>query len=134
MLKPTKTVISLSVDPDDLEYIRDIGIKYNSKNLSGAFRILIERTKQFERQLQTLKDAMKASQKPTYEAVRNEQIQKSEIVHETPGLTANKGPYNDSKWAFLGKPEDQNLKSKIKIKKHEYSDDEKIEAVKRLKK
>jgi len=131
MLTPTKTVIAISIDQDDLEYLREIGIKYGSKNLSRAFRVLIERTKQFERQLREFKTIVQAVQKPTYESVRNEQIQ---TRHEKPGVTANKDPHNELKWAFLGKPEDPNLKSKIKIKKHEYTENEKDEAIARLKK
>jgi hypothetical protein len=78
MLKDTKIVISISVNREDLEYLRELGGKYGQKNNSGAFRILIEREKNFERQIRDLKQ-IAASSKETYKEVRNEKIEKTAI-------------------------------------------------------
>jgi len=127
-----KQRIQICISLDDLAFIEHFADKTGAKNASGAIHELIYDYKVMQNAIEQLKQKyVIAQQKETYEQVRNEQIQKP---NEKPGLTANKDPYKDPKWSFLGKPEDPNLKSKIKNKKREYSESEKEEAVKRLKK
>ena len=73
MLKETKIVISLSVDRDDLQYLREIGNRYSAKNNSHAFKYLVERQRSLELQLKELKEKSTIPQQ-SYQDVRSKAI------------------------------------------------------------
>jgi hypothetical protein len=112
--KQQKARLQLCIDYKDLAFIEKFGENRGAKNASEAIHELIYDYELMREQIISFKKKLlEATSKQTYEEVRNEQIQKTEIEHETPGITANKDPRKESKWAFLGKIEDPNLKSRV---------------------
>lgn len=88
MWKCPKQTIQITIDREDLEYLEDLGKRYNRKNPSQAISMLIKHTLQIEKKLEQIQTA--ADQvKPSYQEIRTDQIRGSA------------DPRKDPKWSFL---------------------------------
>lgn len=115
MYKQQKQRLQICVTLEDLAFIEHFGERTGAKNASEAIHELIFEHKTMQTSIDKFKERVMAAQKEkSYEQVRNEQIKNE---HEKPGLTTDKDPRKDSKWAFLGKPIDPNEKSRIDDKR-----------------
>lgn len=101
----TKTVIAMSIELDELELLSDIKRRYHQKNLSQAMNTIIKQWQMMtESRIQEVKTGAAPPGPPTSNAILKEKIKND--------------PMLDPKWTFLhAKPEDPNLKSKVKYKK-----------------
>ena len=112
--KQQKQRLQICISLEDQAFLEHFADNTGAKNASMAVHELIYDYKQMKDGIDRLKlKYIEAQQKETYEQVRTEQIKKAD---EKPGITANKDPYHDPKWSFLGKMEDPNLKSVVKLK------------------
>lgn len=100
MWKLPKQTIQITIDREDLEYLEDLGKRYNRKNPSQAISMLIKHTLQIEKKLDQIQSAAN-QQKPSYEDVRTQQIRRSPVMDQPPD------PIEEPKWSFLKKARDQ---------------------------
>lgn len=107
-----KVTIQICATDEELFYLQEFGQAHGKTNNSEAFSALILSHKQYRDTIRAINQKIEAP-KETYQEVRGEQIQKTPPA---PPLS----PYDKPEWEFLrGKPENPNLKSKIKLKRQD---------------
>src|SRR4030042_2100648 len=109
----TKLQLAIYIDSERLRFLEEIQKRFHQKNLSTSLEIVFKHYESMADQLNLIKKASVTNQEtpilPTTEAIQKEKIK------DDPTLAP--------KWKFLretygkAKPEDPNLKSKVKYKK-----------------